>query len=134
MKKSPRAGIHSFVAAPTTPHLTCEIIDGPVPVVRVHGELDLATAGRLCRTVQAVSAVRRRSRVMIDLTELAFCDSTGLRALMGAVREIEINGGKAALAVLPGSPLDRIFELAGMHEFLRVADSPEAALRRLGVD
>jgi len=120
------------VGAPTTATLTAEIVDGPVPVIQVHGELDLATAGRLCRTVQAVGAVRRGSRVMIDLTELAFCDSTGLRALMGAVREIEILGGKAALAVRPGSRLDRVLELTGLHEFLRVADSPQEALRRLG--
>ena len=78
-----------------------------MPVIRVHGELDLATAGRLCRTVQAVGALRRRTRVMLDLTELEFCDSTGLRALVGAVREMEISGGRAALAVPPDGTLAR---------------------------
>ncbi len=121
------------MAAPTTPHpLTIEIVDGPVPVLRVRGELDLSTAGRLARTVQAVGGVRRRSRVVIDLTELEFCDSTGLRALMSAVREIEVMGGKAAIAVDPDGPFDRLLQLTGLSEFLRCADSAEAALKRLG--
>jgi anti-anti-sigma factor len=69
---------------------------------------------------------------MIDLTELEFCDSTGLRALVGAVREVEVGGGKAALAVKPGSALDRLLELTGLSEFTRIADTPTEALRRLG--
>jgi anti-anti-sigma factor len=121
------------VAAPTTPHpLAIEIVDGPVPVLRVRGDLDLSTAGRLARTVQAVGGVRRRTRIVIDLMELEFCDSTGLRALMSAVREVEVIGGRAALAVLPGGPFDRLLGLTGLSEFLCVADSPEAALKRLG--
>jgi anti-sigma B factor antagonist len=117
------------VAAPSTTPLIAEIVDGPVPVIRVRGELDLSTAPRLCGTVERVAGNRR---VMIDLSGLEFCDSTGLRALVGATREIEINGGKAALVVPPGGLLARLLELSGLGEFLRVAPSPEAALRRLG--
>jgi len=101
--------------------------------VRAVGELDLSTAGRLCRAVHAAAATAGgRPRVMIDLTELDFCDSTGLRALIGAVRELEIGGGKAALAVTPGGALDRLLQLTGLYEFTRIADSPAAALQRLG--
>jgi anti-sigma B factor antagonist len=116
------------VAAPTTSHpLALETVDGPVPVLRVSGELDLSTAGRLCRAIQAVTA----RRLLIDLSELQFCDSTGLRALMNAVREIEVRGGRAAIAVTPGGPLARLLHLTGLGEFLHTADSPEAALTRL---
>jgi anti-sigma B factor antagonist len=118
------------VAAPTTPsRLALETLDGPVPVLRVRGELDLSTAGRLCRAIQAVAGSRR---LVIDLSELAFCDSTGLRALMSAVREIEVLGGKAALAVTPGGGFERLLQLTGVGEFLKTAGSPEAALQRLG--
>ena len=41
-------------------------------------------------------------------------------------------GGKAVLAVKPGSTLDRLLDLSGLGEFLRVEASAEAALRRLG--
>ena len=117
------------MAAPSTSPLTADVIDGPVPVIRVRGELDLSTAPNLCATVERVAG---NGRVMIDLSELSFCDSTGLRALVGATREIEINGGRAALAVPPGGALARILELSGLGEFLRVAPSPEVALQRLG--
>jgi anti-anti-sigma factor len=103
--------------APITQHdLTVEIVDGAVPVVRVRGELDLSTAARMCRAIQAAAA----RRLIIDLVELEFCDSTGLRALMHAVREIEVLGGRASLIVKPGSSLDRLLDMTGAKEFLRV--------------
>jgi anti-anti-sigma factor len=123
-------GSNPDVTAPSTRELLAiETVDGPVPVVRARGELDLLTAGRLCRAIQAAGGARR---VMIDLSGLGFCDSTGLRALLSAVREIEVSGGKAAIAVTPGGPFARVLELTGLGEFLHTADSPEAALARLG--
>ena len=120
--------------APTsTQVLSLEIVSGPVPVVRAVGELDLSTAGRLCRAIHGAAATAAgRPRVLIDLTELDFCDSTGLRALIASVREVEVGGGKAALAVTPGGALDRLLELTGIGEFTRIADSPVEALKRLG--
>src|SRR3954452_5275518 len=78
--------------------------DGMV-VVSVAGELDLATAPRLASRLHAppgrgpppprlgsrLDALRRNGRpprVLIDLTRLEFCDSTGLRALIGAATEL----------------------------------------------
>ena len=116
------------MAAPSTP-LTAEVVDGPVPVLRVRGDLDLSTAPRLCGTVERTAD---NQRVLIDLSELDFCDSTGLRALVGVVREVEINGGKAALVVPPGGAMDRVLQLSGLGEFLHVAPSVDVALDRLG--
>jgi anti-sigma B factor antagonist len=121
--------------APTDVHpLTTEIVDTPVPVVRVSGELDLSTAAQLCRAIQtaATTAVLRPPRVVVDLTRLDFCDSTGLRALIGAVGEVRVLGGKAVVAVTPGGALDRLLEMSGLNEFLRVADSSDEALKTLG--
>ena len=113
--------------------LSTEVLDGPVPVVRATGELDLNTAPQLCSVIQrAATGTRlRRPRVVIDLVELGFCDSTGLRALIGAVREVEVLGGVAVVAAAPEGALDRLLELSGLREFLRVASSAEDALRRL---
>jgi anti-sigma B factor antagonist len=114
--------------------LTTEIVEGPVPIVRVGGELDLSTAAQLCRAIETATAAAsapRPPRVIVDLTELTFSDSTGLGALVGAVREVRVLGGRAVLAVKPGSTLDRLLDLSGLGEFLRVEDSAEAALRRL---
>ena len=99
------------------PTLTTEVVAGAAQVVRVAGELDLSTAARLCRAIDAAAAARWRPRVTIDLTELTFCDSTGLRALIGAVREVEVRGGRAALVLTSGGTLDRLLQLTGLDEF-----------------
>src|SRR3954451_22258298 len=99
--------------APLDVHpLTTEIVDAPVSVVRVSGELDLSTAAQLCRAIQTAAAGTRLRppRVVIDLTDLEFCDSTGLRALIGAVGEVRVRGGKAVVAATPGGALDRLLE------------------------
>lgn len=98
-------------------------------MLRVRGELDLSTAPGLCGTVERTAG---NQRVLIDLSEISFCDSTGLRALVGAVREIEINGGRAALVVPTGGAMDRVLQLSGLGEFMRVAPTVEDAGRRLG--
>jgi len=36
--------------------LTTEIVDAPVPIVRVGGELDLSTAAQLCRAIHTAAA------------------------------------------------------------------------------
>jgi anti-sigma B factor antagonist len=119
--------------APSDVHvLSTEIVDAPVPIVRVTGELDISTVAQLCRAIHtAAVGAPKPPRLIADLTALTFCDSTGLRALIGAVREVDVLGGKAVLAVKPGGMLDHLLDLSGLSEFLRVTDSVEAAGRRL---
>ena len=98
-----------------------------VRVLEVFGELDIATAPRLCSAIDA-ARIHRVKRLMIDLTGVDFCDSTGLRALMGASSEMRVSGGRLAVACLPGGSVSRLFELVGARETLRVCDSPAEAL------
>ena len=55
--------------------------------VAVRGELDLGTAGRLERCLDEL--LERREPVLLDLRELTFMDSTGLRALLKAREHAE---------------------------------------------
>ena len=66
---------------------------GDQHVLVVHGELDIATAPALCERMTALRDRGRAPSTVLDLTDLQFCDSTGLRALLGEVREAEICGG-----------------------------------------
>ena len=120
--------------APSDVHiLSTEIVDAPVPIVRARGELDISTVAQLARTlhVAATGAARKPPRLVVDLMELDFCDSSGLRALIGAVKEVQVLGGRIVLAVEPGGALDRLLELSGLREFLRVSESVEIAVERL---
>jgi len=86
----------------------------------------------LCRAIHAAAlAAPKPPRLIVDLTALTFCDSTGLRALIGAVKEVDVLGGRAVLAVAPDGMLDRLLDLSGLREFLRVTPSVEAAQQRL---
>ena len=106
--------------------VTREDQDG-VGIVRATGELDLATASQLVRAI-ALAAGARRPRVLVDLAAVEFCDSAGLRALLGAAREVEARAGRLVVAVTPGGPVDRLLEIAGLREFLHVRAPDEARL------
>ena len=98
-----------------------------VRLVEAFGELDIATAPRLCSALDA-ARIHRVKRVVVDLTGVDFCDSTGLRALIGASTEIRVGGGRLAVACLPGGPVARLFDMVGARESLRVCDSQPEAL------
>ena len=106
-------------------------VDG-VRLIEVFGELDLATAPRLCAKLDAARAQRIR-RVVVDLTGVDFCDSTGLRALMGASTELRHAGGKLAVAVLPDGGVARLFDVTGIREALPTHDTQQDALTALTV-
>ena len=105
-------------------------VDG-VRLVEVFGELDLATAPRLCAVLDEARAQRVR-RVVIDLTGVDFCDSTGLRALLGASTELRHAGGRLAVAVLPNGAVSRLFEITGIGENLPTSNSQEEAIASVG--
>ncbi len=64
--------------------------EGP-PVVRLHGELDMATAPRLGRALHAALDTTP-TRLDVDLSKLTFVDSTGIRVLFDAGRRARADG------------------------------------------
>ena len=101
-------------------HLSLEISHaGPRAVVTLAGELDLAGAGPLERALAAVEA----EAVVIDLRELTFMDSSGLRAIAVAAQRTQDAGRRFAL--IPGeAQVMRVFDITRMRERLEfVADA-----------
>jgi anti-anti-sigma factor len=105
-------------------------VDG-VPVLTVHGDIDIGTAPRLCWRID--EARRKWIRALVlDLIETDFCDSTGLRALAGAERELAAQRARMAVVVPATGPVARLFDVAGAHELFQVhltRDEAIAALR-----
>src|SRR5215218_2137588 len=101
-------------------------VDG-VRLLEAFGELDVATAPRLCALLDA-ARIQRVRRVVVDLTGVDFCDSTGLRALIGASTELRVGGGRLAIACFPGGAVSRLFDIVGARETLRVFGSQAEAL------
>jgi anti-anti-sigma factor len=90
-------------------------------VVVVRGELDLATAPDL---ETALSELQEGGQdVVVDLRELEFMDSTGLRTLVAAHARAEDAGQTLAIVrPLPGAPIERILAIAGVASVLELVD------------
>src|SRR5215207_4823698 len=101
-----------------------------VHVIAMRGELDLATAPRLAVRIDAARRAGAR-RLLIDMTTADFCDSTGLRALIGCRQEIVAGGGRMAVAARVDSAVGRMFSIAGAYEMLAVYEDYEPALAAL---
>jgi anti-anti-sigma factor len=85
-----------------------------VPVVSLTGELDMATAPRL---QEAVERAQGGSRVIVDLSELAFIDSSGIRALL-QVYESGQDGHSTVSFIRGPDHVQRVLRIAGVEELL----------------
>jgi anti-anti-sigma factor len=85
--------------------------------VRVHasGELDLATAP-LLQACAGEHVHGRTETVEIDLREVGFIDSTGVRLLLTLAAEAHRDGW--TLTILPSDPVRRIVHLLGLQDHL----------------
>ena len=99
---------------------------GETAVVVPTGELDLATApaldAALARALESVGA----GRVVLDLRELEFIDSSGLRSLLTARKQAEDAGARFSL-VAGHRGLERTLEIAGVHSVFTWTPAEELA-------
>jgi anti-anti-sigma factor len=84
-----------------------------VRVVRLAGELDVATAPDFERVLMRNRAPHQR--IVLDLGELRFMDSTGLRILLQARRVAAEGNWQLALRSVPPN-IRRLFELSGIAD------------------
>ncbi len=87
-------------------------------VLTLHGELDLSTAGLL---TDAADDLGGATRLVLDLAELSFIDSAGLRALMNLDLRARSEGWDLALAV-PAPVVLRLLKLTGFDKRLDILD------------
>jgi anti-sigma B factor antagonist len=108
-------------------HFRVEVTsDGRSTVITVSGELDLASSAALEDELGRVSA-SGVERVVIDLRELEFMDSTGLSTLVKAHQRAEQAGQEFGLVRGP-QQVQRLLSLTGVEERMRIADTPEELL------
>ncbi len=101
-----------------------------VHVLAVAGELDIATAPELCARLDA-SRSSRQPRLLVDLTDVDFCDSTGLRALLGAASEVRAHGGRFAIVCPPTGDVARLLAIVGAGEWMAIHADPDSGLAAL---
>ena len=91
-------------------------------LVRVAGELDASTAGDLRRHVRA--AREERTTLLIDLADVRFIDSNGLRVLLDASRAAADTGWQFFI-VRPSSTVQRLIALTATMTELPLVESGE---------
>jgi anti-sigma B factor antagonist len=108
-------------AAARSVEFRCTLRDGGLDAawVRVAGDLDIATAPQLERTL--CEAESRARRVVLDLRELTFLDSSGVHAIVDASSRASAAGRRLVLIRGP-SQVDRVLALTKASDVLEIVD------------
>ena len=85
-------------------------------VLALNGELDMASAPLLRDRIGRLMAAHS-SHILLDLSELSFCDSAGLNAFVQGDRACTARGGWLRVTRVTGH-VARVIELSGLDEVL----------------
>jgi anti-anti-sigma factor len=96
--------------------------DQGAPRLVVSGELDLASAEELEAHLKQLEA-SEPDVLVLDLRELEFMDSTGLRTVIAADARAKDRGGRLIVVRAP-EEVDRVFKLTRMDQHLELVDKP----------
>jgi anti-sigma B factor antagonist len=100
-------------------------VDDTTHVIALGGEVDLYTApefkGRMIELIEG-----GKNRLIVDLSEATFIDSTTLGVLVGGVKRLRPSGGTMAL-VCTDSSIAKIFEITGLDRVFLIHGTREEA-------
>ncbi|HKA99073.1 MAG TPA: STAS domain-containing protein [Streptosporangiaceae bacterium] len=95
---------------------------GAHTIVMLAGEIDLYTAPRLeSELLAAMRSANPAPQLVVDMSGVEFCDSTGMNVLLAAHRQACDQGGDLALAA-PRAPVRKILEVTGLASVFTVHD------------
>jgi anti-anti-sigma factor len=90
--------------------------EGGPACLRLAGELDLSTAPELTTAIDRLAAEGHRE-LLLDLSELTFCDSTGIAAFVRGDNLAAAAGGWLRITGATGR-VARVLEVTGLAEVL----------------
>ena len=91
--------------------------------VRVSGEIDITTAPELAAFITAASAGGSLA-MGIDLTDVTFLDSSGVRVLVRAAQEAAQAGTRLAVLCPPGNtPVRHVMDILQLSSVMTIVDS-----------
>ncbi len=100
--------------------------EGDVAVVSAMGEVDVFSAPGLDSELDALIAAGS-SRLVVDLSEVAFLDSTGLGVLVKALKHAREADGWLHL-VVTSDRIRKIFEITGLDASIPIFDTAQDAI------
>jgi anti-sigma B factor antagonist len=96
---------------------------GGCVVMSLGGEIDLYTAPRLHGELFTLLSGDGPVQVVVDMSEVDFCDSTGMNVLLAAHRRAREQGGDLELAA-PRPAVRKILQVTGLESVFTVLDDP----------
>ncbi len=112
--------------------LTEDSLDDDRHVVAVRGEIDLFTAPEVKAAL--TSAIESgRSRIVVDLTETSFLDSTALGVLIGAVKRLRARDGALTIVNVDAN-IAKTFEITGLDQIFTIRATRDEAIAALDAD
>lgn len=90
------------------------------------GELDISSARQVEQEIASAEAGHAEV-IVLDLRQLDFMDSTGLRVILGADSRAREQGRRLAIVRGPEA-VQRIFKITRLDERLDMVDNPSAVL------
>ena len=115
----------------TAPQLEVErrSANAQTQVIALSGELDVGTVDRFRAALRETVEGRDAAVVVADLTQLTFMDSSGLAAMLGALRELTRVGRRLLVACANPTVL-RVFEITRTDATFEICPTVEQALER----
>ena len=102
---------------------SCRVVSSGDRVILVlSGEIDIASAADADEALSGLE-LRPGAWLAIDMRELSFIDSTGVRLILDAMRYAEEHGARLALVRGPDA-VHRLLELVGLAEQVLTVDDP----------
>ena len=95
-------------------------------VLALHGELDLLGAPLLEKKIEGAE-IQASKIVVLDLQDLQFIDSAGMRVILAAHERARQRGQEFAMTRGP-EQVQRLFTIAGVNDHLRIIVSPDELL------
>lgn len=98
-----------------------------VDVVEIQGRVDSSNAAQLEETLKAITGAGR-FRIVVDMGNLEYMSSRGLRALVTTAKETRRwNRGDLRLCNMPPR-IKQVFDIAGLLSLFKIYDNPVDAV------
>ena len=92
-----------------------------VITVILHGEIDHHGAVGVRGDIDALIYEERPKKMLLDMSDIDFMDSSGLGLVMGRYALMQKTGGEFALKA-PNPRIKKIFELAGLGRIIKIEE------------
>ena len=96
-------------------------------ILKLEGRLDAASAKEIKSKINEL-VKKERTKIVMDLSEINFIDSTGLGCMVSCLRTVSKKGGDIKITGLQAQ-VRAIFELTRLHRIFQIFDDTDAAIK-----